>query len=99
MAKGKKEGVNELEAVRQIVKKHGKEVMTADIVKLAKEEHGVDISTDVASNYKSTAIRQLGLGSAWKGKRGRKPGPKPAAAASANVAKAAPRAGGGAEIS
>jgi hypothetical protein len=82
MPKGKKAGVSKLEAVRQVIKKHGKGVMPTEIVKLVKEEHGANISTDVASNYKSTALKQLALKSTGrrKGKRGPKPGWKTAAA-------------------
>lgn len=94
MPKGKKK-VNKMEAVRQIVKKHGKETMPVDIVKLAKEEHGVVMSTDMASTYKSSALKQLGLGGMRKAKRGRKPGRKPAEAATGNGVKAAPKASGG----
>jgi hypothetical protein len=91
MPKGKKGGVNKLDTVRQIIQRHGKEVMPADIVKLAKEEHKVDLNPDVASNYKSLALKQLGLGGVRKGKRGRKPAPKPASVAAANGAKHAPQ--------
>lgn len=78
MPRGKKaEGgkVNKLEAVRQVIKTHGKDIMPTEIVKFVKEEHGADIGIDVASNYKSTALKQLGL--KGKGKRKGKQGPKP----------------------
>src|ERR1700761_7274981 len=70
MPRGKKDGTNKMEAVRQVITKHGKDVMPVDIVKLVKEEHGVVMNTDMASTYKSTALKQLGLSSGRK--RGRK---------------------------
>jgi hypothetical protein len=91
MPRGKKAGgVNKMEAARQVIAKHGKDTMPVEIVKFAKAEHGVDLSPDVASNYKSAVLRELGRGGKRKVKRGRKPGRKPAAAPAA----AAPRTGG-----
>ncbi len=77
-------GVNKLGAVREVIKAHGKDTMPTEIVKFAKAEHGVTISSDVASNYKSLALKQLGLKGTGKrkGKRGPKPGWKLAVAAS-----------------
>jgi len=106
MPRGKKaegEKVNKLEAVRQVIKTHGKETMPVDIAKFVKEEHGATMSVDMASTYKSTALKQLGLKGKGKrkGKRGPKPGWKTAAAASngevatAHVATTAPRTSGG----
>jgi hypothetical protein len=91
MPKGKKEGPNKMDAVRQIIKTHGKETKPLEIVKFAKSEHGFTMSPDMASTYKSTALKQLGLGGMRKGKRGRKPGPKPASETA--VAKTSPRTG------
>jgi hypothetical protein len=97
MPKGTKAGgVNKLGAVREVIKKHGKDVMPTEIVKLVKTEHGADISVDVASNYKSTALKQLGLKGTGKrkGKRGPKPGWK-LAKATANGAPAVTHTKGG----
>ena len=98
MAKTKKGGVNKMEAVRQIIKKHGKETMPLGIVKYMKEEHGADMTLATASTYKSSALKQLGLAGDGKSKPGRKPGPKPTTA-SANGSKTAPKAHTGGGIS
>jgi hypothetical protein len=50
----------------------------AVLLSFVKENFGVTMSYDMASNYKGTAIKQMG-----GKKRGRKPGPKPAVAAAA----------------
>ena len=92
MPKAKKEGPNKMEAVRQIIKTHGKETMPLDIVKFAKSEHGFTMSPEMASTYKSAALKQLGLSSGRKRRRRRKPGPKPASA-TASMTKPAPRLG------
>ena len=83
MAKGKKStgGVNKLEAVRQVISKHGQDTMPAEIVKLVKEEHGADMTLQTASTYKSTALKQLGLKGKRKGQKRRKPGRKRTVAA------------------
>ena len=83
MPKGKKatKGVNKMGAVRQVLAKHGKETMPVEIVKLVKEEHGADMSTDMASTYKSAILKKEGGGGKRKGKRGPKPGWKKMAAA------------------
>ena len=85
--KGKEGKVNKLEAVRQVIRDHGKETTASEIVKLAKKEHGAEMGVDMASTYKTTALKQLGLfgnGKAKPGpKPGRKPGPKPAQAKAA----------------
>lgn len=65
-----KDGVNKMEAVRQVIAKYGKDVMPVEIVKYVKEEHGAEMNADVASNYKSSILRKMGLGG--KRKRGRK---------------------------
>jgi hypothetical protein len=93
MAKAKKDGVNKMEAVRQIIKTHGKDTSANDLVKYMKAEHGADMTVGMAYTYKATALKQLGLTGGGKGKKGPKPGPKPAAA-SANGEKKAPKAGG-----
>lgn len=75
MARPKKSegGVNKMEAVRQILAKHGKDTKPGQIVELAKSEHGAELSYDMASTYKSAVLRKAGGGK----KRGRKPGRKP----------------------
>lgn len=71
-------GVNKMEAVRQIIARHGKDTKPGQIVELAKSEHGAVLSYDMASTYKSAVLRKAGGGK----KRGRKPGWKPSAVAS-----------------
>ncbi len=94
-------GVNKLEAVRQVIKTRGQETKAAEIVKFVKSEHGATISIDLASNYKSTALKQLGLKGKGKLYDRLEPGWKTAAVASngevatVNVATAAPRTSGG----
>ena len=85
MPRGKKAAdgkVNKMEAVRQVIAKHGRKTMPVDIVKFVKEEHGADMSADMASNYKSAVLKKR------KGKRGPKPGWKTAAADGAKAAEA-----------
>lgn len=77
--KKSKDGVNKMEAVRQVLAKHGKDTMPGKIVELAKSEFGAVLSYDMASTYKSAALRKAG-----GKKRGRKPGKKPGAAVSSN---------------
>ena len=95
MPKGKKAtgGVNKMEAVRQVIAKHGKDTMPVEIAKFVKDEHGADMSSDMASTYKSAVLKELGQGGKRKGKRGPKPGWKKAGAA--DDAKAATQTGGG----
>jgi len=69
-----KDGISKIEAVRQAIAKLGKDAKPPEILSFVKENFGVTMSYDMASNYKSTALKKK------KGKRGRKPGPKPAAA-------------------
>lgn len=77
MPKGKRAGgVNKMAAVRQVIAKHGQNVMPVEIVKLAKEEHGAELTADVASNYKSAVLRELKQNGEKKGKKS-KPGRKP----------------------
>lgn len=72
-----KKKVNKMQAVRDVISKHGKDTMPVEIVKFVKDEHGVTMNADTASTYKSTALKQLGLGGVRKGKPGPKPGKKP----------------------
>ena len=81
------DGISKMEAVRQAIAKLGKETKPGDLVTHLKSDFGITMSYDMASTYKSTAIKQMG-----GKKRGRKPGPKPAVAAVAAVA--APTANG-----
>ena len=74
--KKSKDGISKMEAVRQAIAKLGKEAKPPEILTFVKENFGVVMSYDMASNYKGTAIKQMG-----GKKRGRKPGPKPAVAA------------------
>jgi hypothetical protein len=67
MPKGKK--VNKMDAVRQVLTKHGEDTMPVQIVKFVRVEHGADMSTDMASTYKSAILRKAGQGSQRKGKK------------------------------
>ena len=78
MARPKKSkgGMSKMEAVRQVIAKFGKDVKPNDILGHLKSEFGITMSYDMASTYKSAALKKT------KGKRrGRKPGRKPAGAA------------------
>jgi hypothetical protein len=97
MAKAKKK-FTKMAAVREVIKAHGKDTMPLEIVKFVKDEHGVTMSPDMASTYKSTALKQLGLGGA-RAKRGPKPGRKRGPKPTANGAKTAARVGGGITVS
>lgn len=78
--------VNKMAAVREVIKKHGKATMPLEIVKLVKAEHAVEMSVEMASSYKSAALKSLGLGGV-RGKQGRTP--------AAPVAASPVRSGGG----
>lgn len=68
-----KGGMTKAEAVRQTLAKLGNDVKPNDIVNHVKTAFGLDMSYDMASTYKSAALKKAG------GKRrGRKPGRKPA---------------------
>lgn len=77
MPKGKRAGgVNKMGAVREVIAKHGQDVTPVEIVKFAKEEHGAELSADVASKYKSAVLKELrrnGRKQGKKSKSGRKP--------------------------
>jgi hypothetical protein len=73
--KKSKDGISKMEAVRQALAKHGKDTMPGDLLKHLKSDFGITMSYDMASTYKSAALKKK------KGKkRGPKPGMKPAAA-------------------
>jgi hypothetical protein len=72
----KKVRVNKMELIREALSTLGKGAMPLDIQKSVKDKHGIELSTSLISNYKSY-LQSKGK----KKKGGRKPGPKPAAAA------------------
>lgn len=79
MARPKKSkgGMSKMEAVRQALAKHGKDTKPGDLLNHLKSDFGITMSYDMASTYKSAALKKK------KGKRrGRKPGRKPMAAVS-----------------
>jgi hypothetical protein len=81
MARPSKEGgISKMEAVRQAIATLGKDAKPADILPFIKTNYGVEMSPEMAYNYKSTALKQLGLK-----RRGRKPGRKPADVAAVAV--------------
>jgi hypothetical protein len=84
MARPKKstDGISKMEAVRQAIAKLGKDAGPAEILPFIKENFGVVMSTEMAYNYKSTALKQMG-GKKRGRKPGRKPGKKPVAVAAA----------------
>jgi hypothetical protein len=75
--KKSKDGISKMEAVRQALAKHGKDTKPGDLLNHLKSDFGITMSYDMASTYKSAALKKK------KGKRGRKPGPKPATAVAA----------------
>ena len=77
MARPKKsKGISKMEAVRQAIGKMGKDIKPPAILSFVKENYNLDMSYDMASNYKGLILKKRG------GKRrGRKPGRKPAAVA------------------
>jgi hypothetical protein len=72
--KKSKDGISKMEAVRQALAALGKDAGPAEILPFIKEKFGVVMSTDMAYNYKSTALKK---------KRGKKRGPKPGRKAAA----------------
>jgi hypothetical protein len=76
-----KDGISKMEAVRQAIAKLGKEAKPPEILSYVKENFGVVMSYDMASNYKGITLRK------GKGKRrGPKPGWKSAVAAAVPTA-------------
>ena len=82
MPRGKKSEGNKVEFVKEALAYLGEDAMPLTIQKAVKDKHGVELPTSLISNYKHYIAGKK------KGKRGRKPGPKPAAAAPAVNAKA-----------
>jgi hypothetical protein len=74
--KGRRGGVNKMEAVRQALDALGLDAKPLAIQKHLKER-GINMTPDHISNYKSDIRKKAGK----RRRRGRKPGPKPAAAA------------------
>jgi len=76
-----KDGMSKMEAVRQAIAALGKDAGPAQILPFIKEKFGIVMSTEMAYNYKSTALKKM------KGKkRGPKPGQKRAAVAAVPTA-------------
>ena len=74
-----KDGITKMEAVRQAIASLGNDVKPPEILKFVKDNFNLKMSYDMASNYKGTALRQMGVKRKGK-KRGRKPGATAAAA-------------------
>jgi len=74
--KKSKDGISKMEAVRQALAKHGKDTMPGDLLKHLKSDFGITMSYDMASTYKSAALKK---------KKGKKRGPKPATAIAATA--------------
>jgi hypothetical protein len=77
MPRAKKSTGSKVEFVKEALSTLGKDAMPLDIQKAVKEKHGIELPTSLISNYKHYIMGKK------KGKRGRKPGPKPAVAAAA----------------
>ena len=75
MPRGKKSKGNKVEFVKEALSDLGKDAMPLAIQKAVKDTHGVELPTSLISNYKHYIMGKK------KGKRGRKPGPRPAAPA------------------
>jgi hypothetical protein len=77
MARPKKsKGISKMEAVRQAITKMGKDIKPPAILSFVKENYSLDMSYDMASNYKGLILKKRG-----GRRRGRKPGRKPVALA------------------
>jgi hypothetical protein len=63
------EKLSKMEAVRRILKEHGKETMPLDIQTMLKKEYKITMDVSVISNYKGTILKA-------KKKIGRPKGPK-----------------------
>ncbi len=84
MAKPETEGtITKMEAVRQALAKLGPDAKPVDILAYIKETYGLEMSIGMAYNYKSSILKP------GRKKRGRKPGPKPAAAANGRKTRSA----------
>ena len=77
MAKEKKDegGISKMDAVRAVLGKHGNDTMPVDIVTQVKKEHGLEITTGTASNYKGTILKEQKEAPPPKHRR-QKPAPK-----------------------
>src|SRR5262245_6105484 len=58
MPQGKKTRVNKMEAVRQAIDQHGKDIKPGEIVEFVRSKFGAGMSDAMASNYKSTILRK-----------------------------------------
>jgi hypothetical protein len=85
--------MTKMEAVRQVMAEFGKEIKPLQIRDVLKERFNIDISPDVASNYKKELIRRA------SGKKRRKKGKRGRAAAVAQAAPSAPVAAAGKKVS
>jgi len=65
--------------MREAVAKLGKDAPLADLLKLIKQDFGINLDRALAYNYKSLVSSKPATGK----RRGRKPGPKPKAVATA----------------
>jgi hypothetical protein len=81
-AKDKSGGVSKMDAVREALRQLGSDAKPAQIQGFIKEQFGHEMTLDHISNYKSDIRRKSGKGK----RRGRKPGPKPAAATAPKAA-------------
>jgi hypothetical protein len=55
------DGISKMEAVRQAIASLGNDVKPPEILKFVKDNYNVKMSYDMASNYKGTALKQLGI--------------------------------------
>jgi len=79
MPRPKKETISKLDAMRQAVAKLGKDAPLADLLKTIKQDFGITLDRGLAYNYKSLVSSKPATGK----RKGRKPGPKPKAVATA----------------
>jgi hypothetical protein len=82
--KKSKDGISKMEAVRRAIATLGKDAKPNDILSHIKSEFGITMSYDMASTYKSAALKK---------KKGKKRGPKPGSKRASAVA-AGPTANG-----
>jgi hypothetical protein len=87
--KKSKDGMSKMEAVRQALAKHGKDTKPGDLLNHLKADFGITMSYDMASTYKSAALKK---------KKGKKRGPKPATVVVAAVPTANGHAAGSISI-
>jgi hypothetical protein len=77
MPRPKKETISKLDAMRQAVAKLGKDAPLADLLKVIKQDFGINLDRALAYNYKSLVSSKPATGK----RKSRKPGRKPAAVA------------------